>query len=169
LASPILVIHEWLGFWGRQLRPRFLEASVAVRIIETRSSEDLSIALDRAERSLLVVLIDSTGRTLAGLEDLGRVMLRGWEPLVLFIDSSKDEKVESLARELGATHVISGSVTPPAVATLLVRWLRLTSSRAEAEGWIPTPPRTLEPEPWNWLTSLMEEETTDYRALGKAT
>jgi hypothetical protein len=50
--------------------------------------------------------------------------------------------VTSLARELGATHVLSGFVPPPEVAILLIRWITLARRYLESDGWS----RTSSPE-----------------------
>ena len=51
------------------------------------------------------------------------------------ITRESDAEVTSLARELGATHVLSGFVPPPQVAGLLTRWILLARRRIERDGW----------------------------------
>jgi hypothetical protein len=68
--------------------------------------------------------------------------------------------VATLARELGATHVLSGPVTPPEVTHLIARWLPLAQRQAESDGWSSAPKGTPEPEPWNWLGSLLTARQT---------
>ena len=159
MASPVLIIHERLGIWARHMRPRFVEASA--RMVETRSTDDLVSALERAKRPFPVVLIDLAGRIRAGLDDLASALEIEPDSLVLVLDPASAAGVAALARELGATHVISGSVTPPVVYRVLSRWLTLASRRAESAGWTPVPPKAPEPEPWNWLNPLLEAETAD--------
>ena len=69
---------------------------------------------------------------------------------MLVLDPEAHEGVSSLARELGATHVISGFIPPPEVARLIDRWISLTSSPAESEGWSRrlTPESPLDAESW---------------------
>ena len=52
----------------------------------------------------------------------------------------------TLARELGATLVLSGHVPPPVVAELLDRWLSLARRRTDADGWS----ARMAPEPESW-------------------
>jgi hypothetical protein len=153
LASQILVIHERIGFWARQLRPRLSERPV--RLIETRSSVDLETAITGAGVVYPVVLLDLAHRVRAGLDDLQRVSVAAPEALVLVLDPQAHEGVALLAREAGATHVMSGPVTPPEVEGLLGRWLGLAQRRGELDGWASVAAVPAEPEPWSWLTPLL--------------
>ena len=54
---------------------------------------------------------------------------------VLVLDPEGHPGAGPLARELGATHVVSGFVPPPEVARLIDRWITLASSPAASEGW----------------------------------
>ena len=122
-------------------------------MVETRSAADLDAAV--AGAACPVVVIDLARRPRAMLDDLDRAVRAAPDALILVLDPDSLDGVAPLARELGATHVVSGPTTPPAVAALLRRWLPLARRRAEAAGWsVPTlePP---EPEPWNWLTPLL--------------
>jgi len=136
-----LVIHERIGTWARQLRPRVV--SWPVRLVETRSRADLEGALDRAACPL--VLIDLSGRACDILEDLDAAARAAPDALILALDPSPTPGVAALARELGATHVLNGPVVPPRVVALLARWLPLARRRAEADGWAAEP----EPELWD--------------------
>jgi DNA-binding NtrC family response regulator len=147
----MVVIHERRGLWARQLRPRL--AAWPVRWAETRSTADLDAALAGAVGP--IVVIDLARRVRAGLEDLDRAVQRAPNALVLVLDPEAHEGVAVLARELGATHVVSGVATPPALADLLARWLPLAQRQAEGEGWSNAPPPVPEPEPWNWLNPLL--------------
>ena len=151
LASLPLVIHERLGYWARHLRPRLL--GWPARWVQSRSADDLESAL--AGAACPIVVLDLTRRVRAGLEDLDRAVQRAPNAMVLVLDPEAHEGVALLARELGATHVISGVATPPDVADLLARWLPLAQRQAESEGWSNAPPPVPEPEPWNWLTPLL--------------
>jgi DNA-binding NtrC family response regulator len=147
----MLVIHERRDTWARHLRPRLL--AWPIRWVKTRSAADLESAL--AGAACPIVVLDLARRVRAGLEDLDRAMQRAPNAMVLVLDPEAHEGVSVLARELGATHVISGVATPPAVANLLARWLPLAQRQAESEGWSNAPPPIPEPEPWNWLTPLL--------------
>lgn len=141
----MLVTHERIGHWARQLRPRF--ADRPVRLVETRSAADLAAALAGAPWPLAVV--DLARRPGAGLDDLERAIRVAPDALVLVLDPGAHEGVAPLAREIGASLVITGPTNPPAVARLLCRWLGLAGRRAEAAGWFPAPPAPPEPEPWD--------------------
>ncbi|HEX8200145.1 MAG TPA: hypothetical protein VF590_06630 [Isosphaeraceae bacterium] len=134
-----LVIHERLGVWARQLRPRL--ASWPIRWTETRSAADLEAALARL--CCPIVVLDLADRPRSRLEDLDRVARAAPDALVLVLDPAEHAGVTTLARALGATLVLSGVVAPPVVATRLDRWLRLARRRSEADGWSadPTPER----------------------------
>jgi CheY-like chemotaxis protein len=127
----LLIIHERLGNWGRQIRPRAVRWPA--RVVETRSAADLEAALARAACPIL--LIDLGDRVRAGLEDLHRAVQAAPNALSLVLDAKARPAVALLARELGATHVLSGVVTPPSVVALLTRWLPLARRRAELDGW----------------------------------
>jgi DNA-binding NarL/FixJ family response regulator len=154
LTPLVLVIHERIALWARQIRPRL--ADRPVRLIQTRSVSDLESVLAGSVSACPVVLIDLSGRVRNGLEGLDRALRVAPEALVLVLDPGQHEGVALLCREIGATHVIAGPVPPPDVAALLLRWLALATKRAEACGWWRPQPETLEPEPWNWLTPLLK-------------
>lgn len=131
MTQHVLVIHERIGRWARQLRPRFSERPA--RVVETRSTFDLEAAL--AGAVCPIVLIDLARRVRAGLDDLARATSLCPDALVLVLDPHDHEGCALLAREAGATHVIGGPVTPPEVEALLSRWLGLARRRVEAGGW----------------------------------
>jgi CheY-like chemotaxis protein len=151
VASLAVVLHERLGTWARQLRPRLL--AWPIRWVETRSTADLEAAL--AGMACPVVLIDLARRPRAALEDLDRAAQAAPNALILVLDPQAYEGVATLARELGATHVLSGPVTPPSVAQLIARWLPLAQRQAEGDGWSYALEPEPEPEPWNWLAPLL--------------
>jgi hypothetical protein len=155
LASLVVVIHERQGNWARHLRPRFL--AWPIRWVESRSSADLEAAL--AGLACPVVLIDLGRRVRAGLEDLDRARQAAPGALLLVLDPERHEGAATLARELGATHVFTGLVTPPEVARLLARWLPLAQRLDEQAGWTSAPAPGPEPEPWNWLAPLLAVRT----------
>ena len=133
-----LILHERLGNWARQLRPRL--HNLPIRWFETRSRADLEGVLTGL--SCPVVLIDPGKQVANGLVDLDLVLTRAPDALVLVNNAESDTEVTSLARELGATHVLSGFVPPPEVASLLTRWILLARRQIERAGWS----RTSSPE-----------------------
>jgi hypothetical protein len=126
-----LVLHERLGTWARQLRPRL--HSLPIRWFESRSRADLEDVL--CGLSCPVILIDPGKLVANGLLDLDFVVSRAPDALVLVNNAESDAEATSLARELGATHVISGFVPPPEVAGLLTRWILLAQRQIERGGW----------------------------------
>jgi hypothetical protein len=153
MPNHLLVTHERLAYWARHLRSRLADRSV--RVVETRSSDDLEAALRAAGLVCPVVLIDLARRVRAGLEDLDRAVQAAPDALTLVLDPGDHDGVALLAREIGATHVIAGATTPPAVADLLARWLLLAQRRCALSGWTGPAAGPPEPEPWNWLTPLL--------------
>jgi hypothetical protein len=152
-ASLVVVIHERQGIWARHLRPRLL--AWPIRWAETRSTADLDAALSGMASP--VVVIELGRRVRAALEDLDRAAQAAPNALILVLDPQAHAGVATLARELGATHVFSGPVTPPEVATLIARWLPLAMRQAEGDGWSAARPPDPEPEPWNWLAPLLAD------------
>jgi hypothetical protein len=147
VASQVVVIHERLGSWARQLRPRL--RAWPIRWVESRSTADLVCAVSGMACPIVVIGLDHRPR--GGLEDLDRALQAAPQALVLVLDPNAHAEVATLARELGATQVCSGVIIPPAVAGLLARWLPLARRRTEDDGW--SAARPPEPEPWNWLAS----------------
>lgn len=143
-----LIVHERLGQWARQLRPRV--ASWPVRLIETRSASDLRAALGPGVGRLVV--LDLGRQPARALDDLARCHDTARDALVLALDPSGSAEIASVARALGVTAWLPGPVPPPEVAALLERWLPLARHRAQADGWGAPPPA--EPEPWEALLGL---------------
>ena len=133
-----LILHERLGNWARQLRPRL--HNLPIRWFETRSRADLEHILPGL--ACPVVLIDPGKLVANGLVDLDLVLMRSPDAMVLVNNAESNTEVTSLARELGATHVLSGFVPPPEVAGLLTRWILLARRQIERAGWS----RTSSPE-----------------------
>ena len=77
----------------------------------------------------------SAGDPVGGLSQLEQLARQSPAALVLVLDPGSIEGVRELARELGATHVISGFVPPPEVAALIDRWITLAAAQTEREGW----------------------------------
>jgi hypothetical protein len=148
-----LIIHERIGHWARQLRPRLADRSV--RLVETRTWADLEDALRGPGIVFPIVVLDLGRRVKPALEDLDRARGLAPDALILVIDASNQPGLGLLARELGASHVFGGPIPPPVVSELIHRWLSLSERRAEASGWLGPAPPPSEPEPWNWLTPLL--------------
>jgi DNA-binding NtrC family response regulator len=146
-----VILHERLGNWNRQLRPRLSDR--AIRWFETRSRADLDALLTGLVCP--VVLIDLGRHPAAGLKDLERVLQRAPDARALVLDAEANAEVAVLARELGATHVASGSVAPRFVASLLARWVELAKRQVEREGWSRTTFPATETEPWAWLAEFL--------------
>ncbi len=128
-----VIIHERMAHWSRQLRPRF--DGWPIRWIETRSSDDLSLAATRSNCPILVVGLD--GKPDRGLRDLVEALRAAPDALSLMIDPSGGDERAGLARELGATHVLSGPVVAPEVERWVRRWLPIAEARSAALGWSP--------------------------------
>jgi hypothetical protein len=126
-----LVVHERLGVWARQLRPR--ASAWGVRLIESRSKSDLEAALEGTVCPIAIIDLGDRPRT--GLEDLESVMRLAPAALALVLDPREHSGVALLARQIGAAHVLSGETTPPVLLGLLTRWLPLARLRADADGW----------------------------------
>ncbi len=156
-----VILHERLGNWVRQLRPRL--HGQPIRWVETRSRGDLDAVLTGL--ACPIVLIDLGQRATAGLMDLDLVRERVPDAWVLVLDSEANCGVPELARELGATYAFSGFVPPPVVADLVARWVAAAALRIERVGWSRTSFPETETEPWSWLTDLLEPRTrTDVSA-----
>jgi hypothetical protein len=126
-----LILHERLGNWAGQLRSRL--QNLPIRWFETRSRRDLDGVLTGL--ACPVVLIDTGPQLANGLIDLDLVRMRAPDALVLVKNAGDDREGTLLARELGATQVLSGFVPPPEVARLLGRWVLLAQRRTECSGW----------------------------------
>lgn len=152
VAGVAVILHERIGNWHRQLRPRLHDRGASW--IETRSAADLEKAL--AGRSCPIVVVDLAAQVLEGLDhvELARSLAPGG--LILVIDPDGRAEVCQLALELGATYVVSGSVPPPEVASLVSRWIELASRREEREGWGRSDNPENLPEPWNWLAPYLK-------------
>jgi hypothetical protein len=151
LIRVAVILHERLGNWNRQLRPRLHERPI--RWLETRSGADLDGVLNGLAAP--VVLIDLGRHPAAGLRDLERVLQWAPDARVLVLDPEAHAEVAGLARELGATHVASGFVPPPIVARLLERWIDLARRQIERDGWSRTSFPPTDTEPWGWLADLL--------------
>jgi DNA-binding NarL/FixJ family response regulator len=141
-----VILHERLGTWSAQLRPRL--RGRPVHWIETRSATDLDEAL--LGLACPVVLIDLKRKVVEGLSDLDRLVRLFPGARVLVLDPEAHDGVAELARELGATHVISGFVPPTEVACLIDRWIILADRQTESAGWSRpmTTDTPLDPEEW---------------------
>jgi DNA-binding NarL/FixJ family response regulator len=151
LTRIAVILHERLGTWARQLRPRLYD--LPIRWFETRSIADLDQVL--AGMASPVVLIDLGSRPAAGLLGLRAILQRASDARVLVLDPEVHPEAAGLARELGATHVITGFVPPPVVASLLRRWVKLAQRGIERGGWSRAQTPDPETEPWSWLAPYL--------------
>ena len=156
-----MILHERLGNWVRQLRPRLHDQPI--RWFETRTAADLDGVL--IGLACPVVLIDLGRHPVGGLMVLDQVLLRAPDAWVLVLDPESHPDVACLARELGATHVVSGFVPPPRVAELLARWIALALQRIDKSGWSRTAVPESQTEPWGWLADYLETRTLLTTAL----
>lgn len=145
------VLHERLGNWAAQLRPRL--AGRPVRWFETRTAAHLREILPGLGRP--VVLLDLGSRTLEALRDLDQVVNLAPGARVLVLDPGAHQEVAQLARELGATHVLAGFVPPPEVASLIDRWIDLAVEEQSREGW--SRPLSVDSvlDPGGWLDDIL--------------
>jgi hypothetical protein len=137
-----VIIHERLGRWAGQLRPRF--QGWPIYWSETRSTASLVTASRLSTCPILV--IDLSDRPLKGLEDLDQAVTAARSSLSIVLDPADNDEVATLARELGATVVLGGVVVPPVVESLLRRWIPIVTQRGKAEGRSPM----IEPTPEFW-------------------
>jgi hypothetical protein len=107
-----------------------------------------------------IVLIDLTRNPFEGLRDLDRVVTRSSSARVLVLNPEAHEYASAMARELGATHVISGFVPPPEIAQLIDRWILLASSTAATEGWSRRLAAETPPDAESWLESVCDGTPT---------
>ena len=158
MSSLRLVIHERLGYWARHLKPRL--GGWPIAWVETRSTADLEAALKAT--ACPIVVIDVADRPRAAMEDLDRAMRTAPNALALVLDPRAYDGVAAVALELGASHVMTGGVVPPAVSDLLTRWVRLARTRNETDGW--SLPLESEPEPWSGLATPLLSPSSTARA-----
>jgi hypothetical protein len=151
LKRVAVILHERLGQWNRQLRPRLRDQRI--RWFETRSRADLDNLL--IGLSCPVVLIDLGRQPLTGLHDLMRVLERAPDARTLVLDPEFHGEAAGLARELGATHVASGYVPPSFVASLLARWIELAQRSIDRDGWSRASLADASTEPWAWLADVL--------------
>ncbi len=148
-----VILHERLGNWIRQLRPRLYEQPV--RWFESRSTRELEVLLTGL--AFPVVVIDLDRHAAAGLKDLSLVSLRVPDARILAIDPEGLAEVAGMARELGATHVFSGFVPPPIIADLVAHWIASARRSIERAGWSRTSFPDSETDPWSWLSDYTGE------------
>jgi hypothetical protein len=153
LARVAVILHERVGGWYRQLRPRLYRQPV--RWFESRSLADLDGIL--AGLAFPVVLIDLAPQPAEGLSALGLIRSLAPDARSLVLDQEARVDVRILARELGATHVCPGFVAPPVVADLLTRWIAMARQGMESAGWSRTTFPETAMDPWSWLSDYLYE------------
>ncbi len=130
--DPVVVVtHERLSIWSKQLRPRL--GDQGLRWIETRSRVDLFSPL--SGRACPIVLISAEHPIPDALEDLAYCRKMANDSLILILFAIRSEPLRKIAFELGATLALAGVATPPFVAGIVERWLRIARSRSTAAGW----------------------------------
>ena len=97
MGIPSLIIHERLAHWARQLAPRL--AAWPVRLVETRSADDLRPPASAACPSSSSTWASASGRASSDLDRAARAAPNG---LILVLDRRRT-RGRLLARELGAT------------------------------------------------------------------
>lgn len=155
-----VVLHERLGRWNRQLRPRLSDRPV--RWFETRSSRDLGEILGGL--AYPIVLIDLARQPVDEIAALELVRTRVDGAFTLVLDPEARPDLRDLARELGATHVYSGFAPPPVVAGLISRWIAIAGHRTGAAGWSRTSFPETSAEPWGWLSEYLGRPDSTARA-----
>ncbi len=148
-----VILHERLGTWSRQLRPRL--SGLPVRWFEARSPADLKGILEGL--AFPVVLIDLARQPVHGLEALDLVRTRTPGARTLVLDPEAIPGARVLACELGATLVRSGFVPPPFVAGLISRWIAMAKRDTESSGWSRTTFPETATDPWGWLSDYLGE------------
>ena len=148
MTSGLVITHERRANRAGALKPRL--QGQGVRLVETRSLADLASAV--AGHPVPVVVIDAgdqSGPTLSALEAIRPIAP---EALTIVLDPGRHAGLTDAAREMGATLVLAGVVTPPRLADLVLRWLELAGERAGRAGWFPKArPEGGGPTPWERL------------------
>jgi hypothetical protein len=153
LTRVAVILHERLGSWNRQLRPRL--SKELVRWFESRSAEDLEGFLSGL--AFPVVLIDLGRQSADGLAALSLVPSRAPDARTLVLDPEAQLDSPALANELGATCVFTGFAPPPAVTRLLSRWIAMAQRGIESAGWSRATFPDTATEPWSWLSDYLGE------------
>jgi hypothetical protein len=161
LTRVAVILHERLGNWNRQLRPRL--SGWPIRWFETRSRSDLDNLLTGL--ACPIVLIDLGRSPTMGLGDLDYLLWRVSDARVLVLDPEAHAGVAELARELGATHVASGFVPPPFVARLVARWVEQARRQIECGGWSRSTFPETQTDPWAWLTEFLGDAELSYNTI----
>jgi hypothetical protein len=153
LTRIAVILHERIGNWARQLRPRLHD--LPIRWFETRSVADLEPVL--TGMACPVAVLDLGSRPAAGLLGLQTILHRASDARALVLDPEVHDEAAGVARELGATYVMTGFVPPPVVASLVRRWIKLAQTQVDKSGWskvlVPDP----ESEPWSWLAPYLAD------------
>jgi hypothetical protein len=146
-----VIVHERLGRWYRQLRPRL--SGLPARWFETRSLGDVHEVVEGL--AFPVALIDLARQPLDGLAALDLIHTRAPGARTLVLNSDAYVDASSIARELGAVHVCTGFASPPRVAELLARWIDSARRRIESVGWSRTSFPETGTDPWRWLSDYL--------------
>ena len=124
-----VILHERLGHWNRQLRPRLHDRPI--RWFETRSRADLDSLL--IGLACPVVLIDLGRHPIEGLKDLDAHCRSGFRCAQCSC-STRTPTTRLPAWRVSWAPLTSwpGFVPPPIVARLLARWIELARRQLEA-------------------------------------
>lgn len=159
MARVAVILHERLGTWAGQLRNRLVDRPV--RWFETRSTADLDAAIVGVASPVVVI---DLSRNVAAVRDLDHLARVAPGARILVLDPEAHEALAAIARELGATEVISGFVPPPEVAQRIDRWIRLASEQIDREGWSRPLAGDLPADPEGWLETILSEQAELTRA-----
>ncbi len=148
MTSGLVITHERRANRAGALRPRL--KGRGVRLVETRSVADLTSAV--VGHPVPIVVMDVGEVLEPALEALEAVGAVAPDALTVVLDPGRHPGLPVAARELGATLVLQGVVTPPRLADLVLRWVELAAGRAGRAGWFPGPPaESGGPTPWERL------------------
>jgi hypothetical protein len=137
----LVVCSERRGYWASQLRARLWDRPATWR--EARGTADLISAA--SGWPCPIVVLDLGTNPEAGLDRLGSLSAYCPDALILALDPGGLPEVERTARVLGASIVWSGFAPPPAVASLVSRWIALARQRTSRAGRAALPEPEAEP------------------------
>jgi hypothetical protein len=148
-----VIVHERRGTWAAQLRPRLQH--LPVRWFETRSTSDLDAAIVGVASPVVVI---DLGRHVELLRDLDRVVKIAPGARTLVLDPDSHDGTASLARELGATEVLSGFVPPPDAADRIEKWIGLAAREIDREGWSRPLSAGSPQDSESWLERILKDQ-----------
>lgn len=120
-STPLLVVRDSSGWWVDHLAPRLADVPIRVELMAGWGDAD-------GEPPAFGLFVLGENLTI-GLESLDRFARLRPCPCILALDPLRLPGLPGLARELGATRIISGPVPPPLVATIFRDWAALRRRR----------------------------------------